>query len=137
MPTMKAQTKGEFEALCGEVEKGFATLGMRLRIALQRDQRPEIFLLYESRRTKTGTEVYSEAEAITIMDGLLTQHQSNADLFLEHAINIAAELRRSPEEPEPVVWSEPNLVISGIAPGILDRWRSRRNDASKEKPHVG
>ena len=129
---MRPEPRERFKVLCRELGADIAKQGLRLRIALHQDQKPEAFLLYAIASTKTQTQVYTETKAVSIMNGLLARHGSNADQFLEEAATVGAKLRRATEKREPVVWSDPGLVISGIAPGILERWRRRRDELGKE-----
>ena len=134
---MRAEPREQFKLLCRELETTMVKKGLRLRIALHRNRRPETFLLRAKPHATEQTYVYTETEATTTINGLLSRHGANAKDFVDEAARTAAELRRGREKCEPVVWNDPGLVISGIAPGILKRWRLRRDERLKEMPDVG
>ena len=69
--------------------------------------------------------VYGEAETERAITSGLEAAGTTCREFLEEAAEAGRRLAM-PEVPLPVVWDEPGLVIAGIAPGTVARWRRRR-----------
>ena len=73
--------------------------------------------------------VYGEAETERAITSGLAAAGPTCREFLEEAAEAGRRLA-TPEVPLPVVWDEPGLVIAGIAPGTVARWRRRRLEDS-------
>ena len=116
-----------FEAKCRAVAEAMERIGTRLRIALTADGNAEPFLIHARYEIKSRMHVFRQAETETAITDALRATGSTCQEFLEEAAETGRRLA-TPQTPLPVVWDEPTLVIGGIAPGTVARWRKRRDE---------
>ena len=114
-----------FHSNCKTLEAGIEKTGTRLRIALTDENGAEPFLI----RAKVGSgnkmRVYTLKDTAAAMTSALEPAGVTTEGFLEQATAIATAMR-TPGIPAPVLWSEPILIISGMASGTVDDWKQRR-----------
>ena len=121
----RAEAPARFRANCRTLAAAIAKTGTRLRIALTAETGAEPFLIHSSYDIGSRMRVYGEAETERAITSGLEAAGSTCREFLEEAAEAGRRLAM-PEVPLPVVWDEPGLVIAGIAPGTVARWRRRR-----------
>ena len=102
-------------------------LGTRLRIALSADADAEPFLIHATYQIDSRMHVYPRADTETAIAGALEGTGSTYREFLDEATETGRRLAK-PQTPLPLVWDEPALIISGMAPGTVARWRARRDN---------
>ena len=121
----RAEAPARFQANCRTLADAIAKTGTRLRIALTAETGAEPFLIHARYDIGSRMHVYGEAETERAITSGLEAAGSTCRGFLEEAAEAGRRLA-TPEVPLPVVWDEPGLVIAGIAPGTVARWRRRR-----------
>ena len=104
-------------------------LGTRLRIAVSTDGDSEPFLIHARYEIESRMHVYEQAETETALTDALRATNSTSQEFLNKAAR-AGRLLATPNTPLPIIWDEPALVIGGIPPGTVARWRERRDQAN-------
>lgn len=114
-----------FRANCRTLADAIAKTGARLRIALVAETGAEPFLIHASYDIESRMYVYAQAETEAAVTRGLEAVGSTCRQFLEAAAEAARRLA-TPNVPPPVLWDEPALVIGGMAPGTLRRWRQRQ-----------
>ena len=114
-----------FRADCRTLADAIAETGTRLRIALLAETGAEPFLIRASYDIDSRMYVYPEAETEAAITRGLETVGSTCRQFLETATEAGRRLA-TPRVPLPVLWDEPALVIGGMAPGTLRRWRQRQ-----------
>lgn len=120
----RAEAPARFRANCRTLADAVAKTATRLRIALTAETGAEPFLIHASYDIGSRMRVYGEAETERAITSGLAAAGSTCREFLEEAAEAGRRLA-TPEVPLPVVWDEPGLVIAGIAPGTVARWRRR------------
>ena len=120
-----AEAPARFQANCRMLADAIAKTGTRLRIALTAEAGAEPFLSHASYDIGSRMPVYGEAETERAITSGLEAVGSTCREFLEEAAEAGRRFA-TPEVPLPVVWDEPGLVIAGMAPGTVARWRRRR-----------
>ncbi len=121
----RAEAPACFHANCRTLADAIAKTGTRLRIALTAETGAEPFLIHASYDIRSRMHLYDEAETERAITSGLEAAGSTCREFLEEAAEAGRRLA-TPKIPLPVVWDEPGLVIAGIAPGTVARWRRRR-----------
>ena len=114
-----------FDTKCRTLAKAIAKTGTRLRIALSAEAAAEPFLIHARYEIRSRMHVYGETETEATVTRGLQAADSTCQEFLNEAADIGRRLS-TPDIPLPVLWDEPTLVIAGIAPGTIARWRKRR-----------
>lgn len=114
-----------FRADCRILADAIARTGARLRIALVAETGAEPFLIHASYDIESRMYVYAQAEAEAAITRGLEAAGSTCRQFLAAAAEAGRRLE-TPRVPLPVLWDEPALVIGGMAPGTLRRWRQRQ-----------
>ena len=104
-------------------------IGTRLRIAVAADGDAEPFLIHASYEIDSRMHVYRKAETETAITDALKPAGATCREFLDEAAETGRRLATS-RTPLPVVWDEPALVIAGMAPGTVARWRERRDNGN-------
>ncbi len=121
----RPEAPARFQANCRMLADAIAKTGTRLRIALTAETGAEPFLIHASYDIRSRMHVYGKAETERVITSGLEAAGSTCREFLEEAAEAGRRLA-TPEIPLPIVWDEPGLVIAGIAPGTVARWRRRR-----------
>ena len=125
----RAGVSARFQVNCRALADAIAKTGTRLRIALTAETGAEPFLIEASYDIRSRMHVYGEAETERAITSGLEAAGSTCREFLEEAAEAGRRLA-APEIPLPVVWDEPGLVIAGMAPGTVARWRRRRLEST-------
>ena len=115
-----------FKAKCRAVTDAMERIGTRLRIAVAVDGDAEPFLIRARYEIDSRMHVYRKAETETAITDALKPTGATCREFLDDAAETGRRLATS-RAPLPVVWDEPALVIAGMAPGTVARWRERRD----------
>ena len=102
-------------------------LAQGLRIALSADADAEPFLIHATYQIDSRMHVYPRPDTETAIAGALEGTGSTYREFLDEATEPGRRLAK-PQTPLPLVWDEPALIISGMAPGTVARWRARRDN---------
>jgi hypothetical protein len=118
-----------FETKCRAVTDAMERIGTRLRIAVAADGDAEPFLIRARYEIDSRMHVYRKAETETAVTDALKPTGATCREFLDEAAETGRRLATS-RTPLPVVWDEPALVIAGMAPGTLARWRERRDNGN-------
>ena len=119
------RAQARFNANCRALADAITKTGVRLRIALTPGSGAEPFLIHARYDIESRMHVYGEAETEAAIAGGLEGTGSTCREFLKEAAEAGGRLA-TPGIPPPVLWDEPALVIAGIAPGTVARWRKRR-----------
>ena len=118
-----------FEAKCRAVTNAMERIETRLRIAVTADGDAEPFLIRARYEIESRMHVYRKAETETAISDGLKPTGTTCREFLDDAAETGRRLATA-RTPLPVVWDEPALVIAGIAPGTVARWRERRDNGN-------
>ena len=127
--TARAENPTGFKSRCRAVTDPMEEIGTRLRIALATDGNAEPFLIHARYEIESRMHVYQQSETEAAITNALRATGSTCQAFLNEATQ-AGHLLATPNTPLPIVSDEPALVIGGLAPGTVARWRERRDQAN-------
>ena len=121
----KPEIPTEFAARCRAVADAAERTGTRIRIILTADGGAEPFMIHARYEINSRMHVYGQTKTETAISDALEATGASRREFLREAAETG---RRTADAgtPPPVVWDEPALVIGGMAPGTVTRWRKRR-----------
>lgn len=122
----------QLRAECRALTDAIATTGTRLRIALTADGDPEPFLIHASYHVHSRMHVYAATETEAVMARALESAGTTYRRFLNDAADCGRRLQQ-PGTPPPVLWDEPAVVITGMAPGTIAEWRRRRLESAEAR----
>ena len=121
----RAVVQKSLAAQLAAVERAADRMGLVLRIALLPEDGAEAFLLWACNEVGRKCHVYNEDQTRDIIDTALNPlNSTSADMM--KAVTTEALRQKQNGTPPPVLWNEPGLVVAGIAPGIVQRWRAQR-----------
>ena len=121
----KPETSTGFEAKCRAVADATERIGTRVRIVLTANGGAEPFMIHARYEINSRMHVYGQTETETAISDALEATGASCREFLHEAAETGRRLANA-RTPLPVVWDEPALVIAGVAPGTVTRWRKRR-----------
>ena len=114
-----------FETQCRAVADAAERARTRIRIILTANGDAEAFMIHARYEINSRMHVYGQTETETAISDALEATGASCQEFLREAAETGRLTAKAGTTP-PVVWDEPALVIGGVAPGTVTRWRKRR-----------